>query len=343
MNEQLVANKPADSSLIDLDKLKRDGKVFKENASATVIDIGDRIGLIEFHTKANAINAEVAAMITAACKEAVGHFDALVVGNRGRHFSAGANLTWLLSCARSSNWTEVSQTIEALQNSNMLLKYGPLPTVAAPFSNALGGGCEVCLHCRRVIAADGLHMGLVETGVGLVPSGGGTKELTVRAFDRAEESDVDFLIEAQKVFHWITTARVSKSGQEAKELFLKETDQVVPGHESPIEEAKKVAAQLHGNGHQAARKDIPVLGKAAMSDFEAEIDQLLEAKAISEHDAVIARHIANIITAGDHGFGTAHEQHFLDLERQAFLSLLGTQKTQERIEFLLTNNKPLRN
>jgi 3-hydroxyacyl-CoA dehydrogenase len=343
MNHQLVPNNPTASYSVDLDQLKRGGKVFKENASATVIDVGDRIGLIEFHTKANAINAEVAAMITAACTEAGERFDALVVGNRGRHFSAGANLTWLLSCARNGNWSEVSQTIEALQNANMLLKYGPLPTVAAPFSYALGGGCEICLHCRRVIAADALHMGLVETSVGLVPSGGGTKELTVRAFDRAEESDVDFLVEARKVFRWITTACVSKTGQEAKELFLKETDEVVPGHESPIEKAKAAAGQLDDNGHQTARKDIPVLGKAAMSDFEGEIDQLLQAKSISEHDALIARHVANIITAGDHGFGTAHEQHFLDLERQAFLSLLGTQKTQERIEFMLKNNKPLRN
>lgn len=346
MNEQTIKKGSASApnvQAIDLDQLKRDGKVFKENTGASILDIGDRIGLIEFHTKANSINDEVCAMIVAACKEGPDHFDALVIGNRGKHFSAGADLAWLLGAAREKKWADIEGTISGLQSANMLLKYGPLPAVAAPFNAALGGGCEVCLHSTHVIAAEKTYMGLVEAGVGLVPSGGGTKELTLRAFDRADKLGVDPLVEIRKAFELIVTAKRSSSGEEAKKLFLTENDNVVAGDASPIEPAKQAAAGLPRNPQKAPRKDIPVLGKAAIDDFKAEINRLQEAKTISEHDGVIALHVATIMCAGDHGFGTAHEEYFLELERQAFLSLLGTQKTQERIEFLLKNNKPLRN
>jgi 3-hydroxyacyl-CoA dehydrogenase len=332
--------------LINIEELKLSGKIFRENASASIIDIGDGIGLIEFHTKANALNDEVCEMILVACNEGARRFDALVVGNRGKHFSAGANLGLLLSAARAGKWADLEQTIRALQDANMTLKYGPLPVVAAPFSNALGGGCEVCLHSAKVVAADETHMGLVETGVGLVPSGGGTKELCLRAHDRALKMGLgDPLPALMTILENITHARVSRSGMEAKQLFLKETDTLVYSPGPPIEVAKQVALDLvqdqYRNG--TARSDIPLIGANGLSAFQSKIDEIHQAKLMSDHDAVIAMHVATILCGGNQPAGTATEQHFLDLEREAFLSLLGTEKTLERIEFLLTNNKILRN
>jgi 3-hydroxyacyl-CoA dehydrogenase len=331
---------------IDIDDLKRNGKIFRENAGASIIDIGDRIGLVEFHTKANALNDEVCEMIMIACGDGTSHFDALVIGNRGKHFSAGANLSYVLDAARTGKWTDLEQTIRALQNANMAIKCGSLPVVAAPFSNALGGGCEICLHSARVVMADGTHMGLVEAGVGLVPAGGGIKELGMRAQALAASQGLtDPLAVLQKAFEIIVHARVSGTGTEAKQLFLAVTDKVVPSQEGPIEVAKQAALELVGSGYHnsAMRTDITVIGAKGIFAFQSRIDEMRDAKLISGHDSNIAMHVATILCGGAQPAGTANEQHFLDLEREAFLSLLGTERTQERIEFLLTNNKPLRN
>jgi 3-hydroxyacyl-CoA dehydrogenase len=348
-NESTISNNlssPFNSEPINIEELKLNGKIFRENAGASIIDIGDGIGLIEFHTKANALNDDISEMIMVACNEGARRFDALVVGNRGKHFSAGANLALVLSSAKAGKWADLEHTIRALQNANMTLKYGPLPVVAAPFSNALGGGCEVCLHSARVVAAGETHLGLVETGVGLIPAGGGTKELCLRAQDRALKMGLtDPLPALMTVLENITHARVSQSGSEAKQLFLKETDTVVYAQEPPIEIAKRVALGLvrdqYRNG--AAKSDIPLIGANGISVFQSQIDDIHQAKLISDHDAVIAMHVATILCGGNQPAGRATEQHFLDLERDAFLSLLGTEKTQERIDFLLTNNKLLRN
>jgi 3-hydroxyacyl-CoA dehydrogenase len=332
--------------LINIEELKLSGKMFRENASASIIDIGDRIGLIEFHTKANALNDEISEMITVACNDGTSHFDALVVGNRGKHFSAGANLALVLSAAREGKWADLERIIRSLQDANMTLKYGPMPVVAAPFSNALGGGCEVCLHSARVVAAGETHLGLVETGVGLIPAGGGTKELGLRAQDLAVKMGLTAPLSTLKtVLENITHARVSQTGFEAKQLFLKETDTVVVAGGPPIEFAKQVALGLVRDRYQNGklRIDIPLLGTSGLSAFQSKIDEIHQAKLISDHDAVIAMHVATILCGGNQPAGMATEQHFLDLEREAFLSLLGTEKTQERIDFLLKNNKLLRN
>ncbi|WP_426667404.1 enoyl-CoA hydratase/isomerase family protein [Mucilaginibacter sp. McL0603] len=348
-NESTISNdlsSPLNPELINVEELKLGGKTFRENAGASIIDIGDRIGLIEFHTKANALNDDISEMIMVACNEGSSRFDALVVGNRGKHFSAGANLALVLAAARAGKWADLEHTIRSLQNANMTLKYGPLPVVAAPFSNALGGGCEVCLHSAKVVAAEETHMGLVETGVGLIPAGGGTKELGLRAQDLAVKKGLtEPLLTLTTVLENITHARVSQSGLDAKQLFLKEADTVVNAQGPPIEIAKQVAIGLvhdqYRNG--TARSDIPLIGTKGISAFQSKIDEIHQAKLISDHDAVIAVHVATILCGGNQPAGTATEQHFLDLEREAFLSLLGTEKTQERIEFLLTNNKLLRN
>src|SRR5258706_1838946 len=348
-NESLTANFALgkwNSPEINLDELKLNGKIFRENAGASIIDIGDRIALVEFHTKANSLTDEVCEMLMFASEKGAAHFDALVIGNRGKHFSAGANLPAVLNAARNDKWTFLDQTIRMLQAVSMNLKYGPLPVIAAPFSNALGGGCEICLHSARVVASDTTHMGLVETGVGLIPAGGGTKELGMRALcQNTTQGLYDSLPALKEAFEVIVGAKVSRNGDEAKKLFLAETDMVVPSQEGPIEIAKQVALELvnidYRNGTPLTKR--PAIGSIGIHEFESLINQMRDTKTISDHDAIIALHVATILCGGDQPSGVASEKHFLDLEREAFLSLLGTQKTQERIEFLLKNNKPLRN
>jgi len=338
---------PVNADMINIDELKRTGKIFKENAGASILDIGDRVGLVEFHTKANSLNDEVCEMLVlATSRDTSNYFDAMVIGNRGKHFSAGANLQFVLDSARAAKWKDIEHTLRAFQTAAMSLKYGSIPVVAAPFSSALGGGCEVCLHSTRVVAAESTHMGLVETGVGLVPAGGGTKELGVRAHNRAaSQGSADPLPNLQRVFDLIAGAKVSHAGAEAKQMFLGEADIVTDSQEGAIDIAKQVAVELVTTGHRNStpRTDVPLIGTTGIRVFESQIDRLRDAKTISEHDATIALHIATILCGGDQPAGTASEEHFLDLEREAFLSLLGTEKTQARIDFLLKNNKPLRN
>jgi len=332
--------------MFDIEDLKRNGKVVMENTSASVIDTGDRIGLIEFHTRANSLDDDICDILVAAAEKGSTWFDALVIGNRGKHFSAGANLQVVLGKVMAGRWKQLEDTILNLQRANLALKHGPLPVVAAPFSNTLGGGCEVCLHSTRVVADYQLHMGLVETGVGLVPAGGGTKELALRALDNAE---VDFAARPEdslhQAFESITHARVTRNGCEAKDLFLNACDIVVPMESDPIFRARQQALQLVHSGYKnpPPRTDIRVVGVRGVARFQSMIEELREMQVISEHDAFIARKVAVILCGGNIPESVAGEQHFLDLEREAFLSLLGTKKTQDRIEYLLLNNKPLRN
>ena len=330
---------------IDIEELKRTGKTFRENAGASIIDIGDGVALVEFHTKANSVTDDVVEMLTVAAQDGTKKFDAIVIGNHGRHFSAGANLPFLLELAKSDS-KKTDDIFRRLQDANMLLKYGPVPVVAAAHSNALGGGAEIVLHSSRVVAAEDLHLGLVEAGVGLIPAGGGTKELRLRALSHfADNGNTDLISALHKVFDVLLSYKVSKDGEEAKQIFLSKNDTVVPSKESPIEIAKQVALELVRNGYRTTGPDtaIPAPGRTGIAIFQNRIDYMLDTKAITEHDAVIAQHIAKILCGGDIPSGTVTEQQLLDLEREAFISLLGTQKTQERIEYLLKNNKRLHN
>ena len=333
-----------DGIAIDLEKIKSTGKIYLENNSATILDAGDGIGIIEFHTKANALNDEISEIIINGCEKGSKEFRGLVIGNRGKHFSAGANLALILETARSGKWDVIENTILNLQHATMSLKLSPVPVVAAPFSSALGGGCEVCLHSAFVVASGETHMGLVEAGVGLIPAGGGTKELTVRAFDKASKAGIPPEQLLMQVAENILKAKVSHNGEEAKNIFLNEDDLVVPTPVSPTGIAK-IAAMLISEDYSARkmRTDIPVLGRNAFAAFDEKIASGIESKTITIHDAVIAGHIANVMCGGERACGFSSEQHFLDLERQSFLSLLGTIRTQERIAYLLANNKPLHN
>jgi 3-hydroxyacyl-CoA dehydrogenase len=325
--------------------IRAKGKFYLENEGATIVDLGDGIGLIEFHTKANALNDDICDIIVQACEEGGKRFGALVIGNTGRHFSAGANLAMILESARNKDWGRLEGTIQKLQRASMNLKYCRVPVVAAPFSNALGGGCEICLHSSLVIAAKDTHMGLVEAGVGLVPSGGGTKELGLRALDKGAWNGGDPLLLLEPVLNQILTAKVSKDGKEARTLFLTPADGVAKSPGPPLGIARQAALLSMSKDYVAGepRADIPVLGIAGLRYFREKIGTLLEQGAITIHDALIGERIARILCGGDGAPGTAGEQHFLDLECESFLFLLGTAQTQERIEHLLTKNAPLHN
>ena len=327
------------------EQVRARGTVYLENEGATIVGLEDGVGLIEFHTKANALNDDICDMIVHACEAGSKRFGALVVGNTGRHFSAGANLAMILESARNKDWGKLEGTIRNLQKATMALKYCRIPVVAAPFSNALGGGCEICLHSSLVIAAKDTHMGLVEAGVGLVPSGGGTKERGLRALDKGVGQGGDLLLQLEPVLNQILSAKVSKDGEEARALFLTPSDGVAKSSGPPLEIARQAAILLMSTAYVAdqPRTDIPVLGGSGLRYFQEKIGTLLDKGAITAHDALIGSRIARILCGGDGVSGIANEQHFLDLECESFLFLLGTAPTQERIGHLLTHNAPLHN
>src|ERR1700754_2990171 len=308
----------------DWDTVRAKGKVYLENEGATIVDLGDRIGLIEFHTKANALNDDICDIIVHACEEGSKRFGALVIGNTGRHFSAGANLAMILETARNKDWGKLEGTIRNLQRATMSLKYCRIPVIAAPFSSALGGGCEICLHSSLVIAAKDTHMGLVEAGVGLVPSGGGTKERGLRALDKGVGQGGE-LLQLEPVLNEILTAKVSKDGEEARSLFLTPSDGVAKLSGPPLGIARQAAILLMSKEYVAdqPRTDIPVLGGAGLHYLQEKMGTLLDKGSITAHDALIGSRIARILCGGDGVAGTASEQHFLDLECESFLFLLG--------------------
>jgi 3-hydroxyacyl-CoA dehydrogenase len=228
----------------------------------------------------------------------------------------------------------------------MALKYADVPVVAAPFGLTLGGGCEICLHAARVRLSAETYMGLVEAGVGLVPGGGGAKELALRAHDRcAGVEGAEVFPFLKRAFDQIAFAKVSTSGAEARRDLLSAADGISVNPDRLIEDAKQAALGLARAGYRAGRLrvDIPVLGRPALATFRMGIHNARAGGHISEHDALVATKVATILCGGDRGPGTAGEQHYLDLEREAFLSLLGTRKTQERVAFMLKEGKPLRN
>ncbi len=332
--------------VLSVASLKGRGGVRKKNAGASLVDLGDGCGLVEFHTKMNALGTDTFSMLQAAVKEGRQNFDALVVGNQGENFTVGANLMLALLAVQEEEWDELELSIRQFQNANMGLKYSELPVVAAPFGMTLGGGCEISLHAARVRASAETYMGLVEVGVGLVPAGGGTKEMALRAHDRcAFVEGAEPLPFIKKAFDTIAFAKVSTSGAEAQRMFLTPADSLSANPRRLIHEAKQVALGLARAGYRPGmpRTDVPVLGRAGIAAFKAGIYNAVRGEQISEHDALIATKVATILCGGDRGAGVASEQHFLDLEREAFLSLLGTQKTRDRIQHMLKEGKPLRN
>jgi 3-hydroxyacyl-CoA dehydrogenase len=310
------------------------------------VDLGDGVGLVEFHSKMNALGADHFALIASAVKDGQANFDALVIGNQGEQFTVGANLMLVMLGVQEGEWDEIDLSIRQFQDANMALKYAAIPVVVAPFGMALGGGCEISLHGTRIRASAETYMGLVEAGVGLLPGGGGTKELALRAHDRVAGVDgAEAFPFLKRAFEQIAFARVSTSGAEALRMFGTPADSLSANPDRLIGDAKQVALGLARSGHRPGRPrtDVPVLGRSALAAFKTGIHNAQRGGHASDHDALVATKVATVLCGGDRVAGTASEQHYLDLEREAFLSLLGTRKTMERIAYTLKEGKPLRN
>ena len=334
---------------IILKSVKDRAGVIKKNSGASLIDIGDGVACLEFHSKMNAIGGDTLQMLKASLAEVETNFAGLVVGNQGQNFCVGANIMLMLMEAQDENWEELDMMARVFQQSTMSLRYSPKPVVVAPFQMVFGGGCEMVLHADRVRAAAETYIGLVEVGVGIIPAGGGTKEMLVRALDSIPKNleDADPFPFVKRAFETIALAKVATSAEEARSLgFLGTDDTVSMNADRLIADAKKEVLALAASGYvqPQQRTDILALGMPALATLKLGIHQMKRAGYISDHDALIGEKLARILTGGDLNHETrVSEQYLLDLEREAFLSLVGTRKTQERLAHMLKTGKPLRN
>jgi 3-hydroxyacyl-CoA dehydrogenase len=322
------------------------GSIVKKNAGASLRDLGDGVLCVEFHSKMNAIGGDTIQMLHAGVREAAANFAALVVGNDAPNFSAGANLMLLLLESQEGNWDEVDMMVRAFQGATMALKHADVPVVVAPAGLAIGGGCEIVLHASRVHAAAESYIGLVEVGVGLIPAGGGTKEMLARAMEGVPAS-ADPLPAVQHVFETIGFAKVGTSAADSRRLgYLRDGDEMTMNRDRLIADAKAHALQLAASGYMPSepRAAVRVGGENVRAALNLGIHLAWRAGRISDHDATIGRKLAWILSGGNTTHATTMtEQQLLDLEREAFLSLCGERKTLERIAHTLKTGKPLRN
>lgn len=338
---------PAAPDLLILRQARERERVVKKNSGASLIDLGDGVFAVEFHSKMNAIGGDTVQMLQAGVKEAAKNGVALVIGNDAPNFSAGANLMLVLLEAQEGNWDDLNLMIRAFQQSTMALRYSDVPVVAAPAGLTLGGGTEIALHSDRVQAAAETYMGLVEVGVGLIPAGGGTKEMLIRAMSALPTPQSDPLPYVQKSFETVALAKVSASGPDAMRLgYLASTDAFTMNRERLIADAKARALERVREGYHkpVARTALPVGGPSLRGALQLGVHLAWRAGRASDHDALIGRKLAHIFAGGDVPHATVvSEQYLLDLEREAFLSLLGERKTLDRIQHTLKTGKPLRN
>lgn len=320
--------------ILVLSDLKRARGVVKKNAGASLVDIGDGILCLEFHSKMNTIGGDQGAMMHTAIEEATRNFEGLVIANDGENFSVGANLMLVLLAAQEGEWDELNAMVHAFQQANMALKYAPKPVVAAPFGMTLGGGCEIALHAARVQAWAELYMGMVETGVGLIPAGGGCKEMILRQGD------------AKRALELIGYAKVSSSAEDARHLgVLRDGDVVTMNRERLLADAKALALVLAENyAPGVPRQDIKVGGDSTFALLKLGLYMARQGDYITEYDTVVGEKLAYVLSGGrSTGEQTVSEQYLLDLEREAFLSLCGRPETQQRMQHMLKTGKPLRN
>jgi len=337
---------PGQDSYIILDNIRESKEVFK-NSGVVVEDLGDGILNVEFRSKMNSVGGDVLAGINKAIDIAEKSYDGLVIANNGKNFSVGANVGMIFMMAVEQEYDELNAAVKYFQDTCMRLRYSSIPTVVAPHGMTLGGGCEMTLHADRVVASAESYIGLVEFGVGLIPGGGGSKEMTVRAQDLFEKGDIE-LNTLREHFLTIGTAKVSTSAYEAFDTnILKEgKDIIIVNKNRRIAAAKEVARMMADQGYTKPieRTDIKVLGKQALGAFLVGTDQMQAGKYISEHDQKIANKLAWVMAGGDLSEPQeVSEQYLLDLEREAFLSLCGERKTLERLQHMIQKNKPLRN
>lgn len=336
-------------NILLLPDLKAQGRELKKNPSASLIDLGDGVLCLEFHSKMNTLGDDTVVMIHSGLKRLTDEFEALVISNQGANFSAGANLMLLLLAIQEGEWDEIHDAVRSFQNANMALKYAPKPVVAAPFGLTLGGGVEISLHSARTLAAAETYMGLVETGVGLIPAGGGVKEMLVRAMDSASFSDeADPFLPLKQAFQNMGMAKVSTSAEEARKLgYLSCRDMICMNRDRLLAAAKQLALDLVKRGYSPAkpRKDIQVLGQSAYSKMKLGLHLMRRAEYLTDHDVAVGDRLAKVLSGGGEFTSPQRvsEQYLLDLEREAFVSLCGEKKTQERIQHMLKKGKPLRN
>lgn len=320
----------------------------KTNPGASLIDLGDGVACLEFHSKMNSIGGDTVQMMNFAIDAVEKNFLGLVVGNQGGNFSAGANIMMLLLAAQEEEWDDINLMVHALQSSIMRLRYSQKPVVTAPYGLALGGGCEIAMHGNKTRAAAETYIGLVEVGVGVIPAGCGTKEMTMRTMDawaKAPESDpLQFL---KNTFTTIGMGKVATSAQEGRAFgFLRDSDAISMNGDRLIQDAKQEVLNLDSAGFVAPveRTDITVLGESAESAMKLALHMMKQGGFISDHDQLIGTKLAHIMSGGTINHKTqVSERYLLDLEREAFVSLCGTRKTQDRIAAMLKTGKPLRN
>ena len=334
--------------IIILKSLKERDKTIKKNPSASLIDMGDGVACLEFTSKANALDAYIFEMAKFAVDEVEKNFKGLVIGNQGQHFCVGANIFLVLMAAKQKQWDAISQSVADMQNTVGTFRTCSKPVVAAPFGMALGGGAEVPMACDRICAHGDLFMGLVEVGVGLIPAGGGCKELVRRVISpvMARTPDVDPLSLVQHVFQMPAMAKVTTSALEAKDWgFLSEADRIVMNIDHLLHDAKQMVIDMHDLGYMPPPPEkIYAIGERGVAAIKAFIWQMHQGRYITEYDQTVASQLARVVCGGELTAPTwVDEQHILDLEREAFVSLCGEPKTQERIEHMLKTNKPLRN
>jgi 3-hydroxyacyl-CoA dehydrogenase len=333
--------------IIILKSLKERTPVVQSNSGASLIDLGDGVLCCEFHSKMNSIGGDIVAMIHAGIKRLDSEFDAMVVANQAPNFSVGANLMLLLISAQEQEWDDIHMAVRQFQRVNMAIKYAPRPVVVAPQGMALGGGCEISLHGARIHAAAESYIGLVEAGVGLIPGGGGTKEMLIRANEHsAGGENLDLFHALKPVFETIAMAKVSTSGEEARSLgFLRPSDLIAMNRDRQVADAKQTALAMVRAGYRPPPPaQIRVLGEEFLAAAKLAIHMLVRGEYASEYDGVVARKLAFILAGGEiTSPQTVSEQYILDLEREAFLSLCGQRKTQERVAHTLKTGKPLRN
>ena len=337
---------PGQDAFIILNNIRESKKIWS-NSGAIIQDLGDGILNLEFQSKMNTIGGDVLQAINKAIDLSEKEYNGLVIGNQAANFSVGANIGMIFMMAVEQEYDELNMAIKTFQDTMMRVRYSATPVIVAPHGMTFGGGCEMSLHADKVVAAAETYMGLVEFGVGVIPGGGGSKEMALRASDLFRKNDVELNV-LQEYFLTIAMAKVSTSGYEAFDSGLLQVgkDSIVVNKDRQLAEAKKQALMLAEAGYTQPirRNDVKVLGKQALGMFLVGTDQMAAGKYISDHDKKIANKLAYVMAGGDLSEPTlVSEQYLLDLEREAFLSLCTERKTLERIQFMLKTGKPLRN
>ncbi|SDZ64196.1 3-hydroxyacyl-CoA dehydrogenase [Evansella caseinilytica] len=333
--------------VIYLKALKNTENVIVKNTGASLVDIGDEVACLEFHSPNNSIGLDVLQMIQKSVEEVESNYKGLVINNQGKNFCVGANLMMILMEAQDMNFPELDLVIRQFQNTMARIRYSQKPVVAAPFAMSLGGGTEICLPAASIQASLETYMGLVEVGVGLIPGGGGNKELYLRQLERLPEgAQIDLQAIANQVFETIATAKVSTSAQEAAQIgFLRPQDGISINGDHLLHDAKETVLHLYRQGYTPPkRKKIPVVGETGYATMLLGAKQMFLSGYATEHDMKIAEKLAFVIAGGRVPKGAeVDEQYLLDLEREAFLSLVGEPKSQQRMQYMLSKGKPLRN